>query len=134
MASIESIKTDVKLEVDGKWVEYVFGIRLKIARAGNSAYNEAMRNLVDPIKAEIREEKLTIEDFAELLLTVRAKTVLLGWENIEDKEGKCITYSPEKAEEFFKDPELKDFYTFVVGISEDQAQYAKRVDEESVKN
>ena len=133
MASIESIKTDSKLELDGKWVDY-YGIRLLIARAGNQNFNEVMRSLVEPIQEEIREDKTTVDDFAELLILARSKAVLLGWENLEDNDGKPIVYSSDKAAEFFRNPELHDFYKFVVAVSEDSAQYAKKVAEESVKN
>ena len=134
MASIEKIKTDVKLEADGKWVDYTLGIRLRIARAGNPAYLEAMRRLTEPMRQEIREKKLTIEDFTEILLKVRAETILLNWENIEDKDGATIPHSPAKVEEFFRDEELKDFYKFVVDVSENSAEYVKQVIEESEKN
>ena len=67
-------------------------------------------------------------------MEVRAKTILLDWKNIEDANGNIIPYSSEKAAEFFKDPELKDFYDFVVAISENANQYKKDLIESSEKN
>jgi len=133
MASIESIKTDSNLEINGVWVEWG-GIDWLVARAGNLNYCEAMRNLVEPIKKEIREDKTTVDDFAELLILARSKTVLIGWKNLTDKAGVEIVYSSDKAAEFFRDQELHDLYKFVVSVSEDSARYAKEVSEESVKN
>lgn len=134
MASIESIKTNIDWETNGKWVDYYAGIELLIARSGNPAYNECMRSLVEPITEEIRDDKTTVQDWAALLLKVRAKTVLLGWRNLDDKEGNPIPYSAEKAEEFFNDPELKDFYKFVRETSESAETYLKRVAKETLGN
>jgi len=134
MANIESIKTSVEKEIDGVWVDFAMGIQLKIARARNPKYQELLRKLIDPVRVEIRDDKLDIKDLNNIILEVRAKTILLDWKNIEDKDGKDIPYSPEKAIEFFKNPELKDFYTFVVTISENADQYKKDLIESSEKN
>lgn len=133
MPGLKSIKTSASHELNGIWTNYQ-GIKLLVARSGNLNYCEAMRNLVEPIKKEIREDKTTVEDFAELLIQARSKTVLLGWENLTDDDGKEIPYSSDKAAEFFRDPELHDFYKFVVAVSEDSGRYAKEANEESVKN
>ena len=134
MANIERIKTSVDKEENGVWVDFAEGIQLKIARARNPKYQEFLRDLVEPKRVEIREDKISIDDFNDILLQVRAKTVLLDWKNIEDNEGKAISYSLEKALEFFRDPELKDFYQFVVAISENADQYKKGVIKNSEKN
>ena len=133
MADIESIKTDAKKEAEGVWVDFAEGIQLKIARARNPKYAELLRTLVDPVRKDIRNDKLSTDDFADILLEVRAKTVLLDWKNIEEK-GKVVPYSSAKAMEYFKNPELKDFYNFVVAISENSDQYKKGLIEDSAKN
>ncbi len=134
MANIERIKTDELKEVKGVWVDYILGIRLLVARSRNPKYQEELRNLVDPKTKDVREDKLDVTVFANLLNTVRARTILLDWENIDDSDGNSIPYSIEQSEKFFKDPELKDFCAFVVAISENADQYAKEVLEESAKN
>lgn len=134
MANIERIKTDVDKETTGVWVDYVLGIRLKIGRAKNAKFQELLRDLIEPNKKKIREDKLDFVDFSKLMVKAHARTILLGWENIEDKDGKPIQYSAKQAEKFLSDPELKDFYEFVVAISENADQYAKEVLEESAKN
>lgn len=134
MANIERIKTDESKEIEGVWVGYVLGIRLKVARSRNPKYQEELRNLVDPERKNIREDKLDIAEFANLLNKVRARTVLLDWENIDDKDGNSIPFSVAQSEKFFADPELKDFCAFVVAVSENADQYAKEVLEDSAKN
>lgn len=134
MANIESIKTSEDKEENGVWVDFAEGISLKIARARNPKYQELLRNLIEPKRVEIRNDKVSIEDLNGVLLQVRAKTILLDWKDIEDNEGKPISYSPEKALEFFKDPELRDFYEFVVVISENADQFKKDLIKDSEKN
>ncbi len=134
MANIERIKTDISKETDGTWVPFILGIELKIARAGNSKYKECIRKLIEPVTKDIRDETATLEDFADILIQVRAKTILLDWKNLDDKDGKPIPYSAAKAEEFFRDLELQDFYKFVVATSESSADFKKVLIEDAEKN
>ena len=133
MADINSIKTSVDKEENGVWVDFAEGIQLKIARARNPKYQEVLRNLIEPHKKDIRDDKLELEDIEVILLEIRAKTILLDWKNIEE-DGKAVPYSVAKAMEYFKDPELKDFYVFVVTISENADQYKKDLIKDSEKN
>ena len=137
MANIEKIKTDLNKENEGVWVDFAEGIRLKIARARNPKYQELLRSLLEPKRKDIRDDNVKIEDFNEILLEVRAKTILLDWENIEedtDLHKGSVPYSSEKAKEYFENPELRDFYQFVVLISENAEQYKKDLTKASEKN
>lgn len=134
MANIESIKTDLQKEDKGVWIDFELGIRLKIARSRNSAYRELMRQLTEPHLKDIREGGLKIEVLEDYLRQVRAKTVLLDWENIEDVHGAPIEYSSEQALVFFNDPELRDFYTFVVMASENMENFKKKLIKDAEKN
>lgn len=133
MANINSIKTDIKKESEGTWVDFILGIRLKIARARNPKYNEMIRKLTENMRVDLRKGKFEADEFEQVLLKVRAHTILLDWENIEE-DGKMVPYSPEKAIEYFSNPELKDFYVFVVSISESSEAYKKELIEDAEKN
>lgn len=137
MAKLNELKTDVKKETNGMWLDFALGIRLKIARARNPNYQELLRELTEPHRSDLRKDQVeqkVIDATADILKQVRAKTILLDWENIEDEKGVEIPYSPEKALEFFRDPELKDFYSFVVISSEDRDNFKKNLVEDSEKN
>jgi hypothetical protein len=134
MANINAVKTDLNKEENGTWIEFALGIRLKIARARNPRYQERLRELTDPHRKDIREDKADLKQMAKILKKVRAETILLDWENIEDESGQPIPYSSEKALEFFNDNELKDFYSFVVLSSEQIDNFKKDLVEESEKN
>jgi len=133
MANIELLKIDRDKELQGIWVDYVLGIKLRIARARNSKYLEEIMILTEPYKKELRESE-DVEKFEKILKQVRAKTILLDWQNIEDKDGNVIPYSVEKALEFFNNPELRDFYNFVILTSEDADYYRKNLIKDSEKN
>ena len=134
MANINRIKTDLQKETQGVWIDFEVGIRLKIARARNPAYRELMRKLTEPHRKNIREGGMEIEELEDLQRQIRAKTILLDWENIEDKDGKTIEYSSKQALEFFYDLELRDFYTFVILQSENMENFKKELVKESEKN
>lgn len=134
MACIDLVKTDLQKEDKGVWIDFELGIRLKIARARNSAYREVMRELTEPHLKDIREGEMPLDKLEDLLKQVRAKTILLDWENIEDKDGDSIPYSPEQALVFFNDPELRDFYTFVVLASENMENFKKKLIKDAEKN
>lgn len=133
MADINDIKTDINKEVEGVWVDFSMGIRLKIARARNPKYTELLQALVAPVKIEVRDGKINQDELEDILKQVRAETILVGWENIEEN-GVEVPYSSERALEYFMNPELKDFYHFVVIVSENADQYKKKVIKDTEKN
>ena len=133
MADINLVKTDLKKENEGVWTDFAAGIQLKIARARNPKYSELFRDLIEPHRKDIRNEKLEMEDFADILLQIRARTILLDWRNIEEN-GVSVPYSPEKAMVYFRDLELKDFYNFVIAVSENADQYKKDLIKDAEKN
>jgi len=134
MACIEKIKSDLKKENEGVWIPFAEGIELKIAKARNPCYLDKLYALVQPHRQSIRDDTINADALEGILKTVRAETVLLGWKNIEDKNGQTISYSSKQALEFFNDPELKELYAFVVITSERTELYRKDLVKESEKN
>jgi len=134
MANIALIKTDLQKETQGVWIDFEVGIKLKIARARNLAYRELMTKLTEPHRKTIREGGMEFEELEDILKQVRAETILLDWRNIEDEAGNIITYSAKQALEFFRDPELRDFYTFVIVQSENMENFKKELVKDSEKN
>jgi hypothetical protein len=133
MANINLVRTDPDKELHGVWVDFAEGIELKIARSGNSAYLELLKKLSEPHVQEIRDGSVDEDLYDDILRKVRASTILLDWKNIEDDTG-TVSYSVEKAYEYFADPSLKDFYNFVIIKSQDIDKYRKVNVEASVKN
>lgn len=134
MAKISSVKADPVKAESGVWVDYEAGIRLKIARMNNPAFEAFVRAKQRPKIRGFRANKATDDELNELTREAVARHVLVGWENVEDDDGNLIPYSPEKSLEFLKDPALSDLYQFVVLQASDAAAYRAEATEEAVKN
>lgn len=120
MASLNFIRTDPDRSESGIWVDFDQGIRLRIARLGNTKYESFLREkqaetLVT--RGRRRRQKLDLDQGSDILKEAVARFVLVDWQNIDDGDGKPIPYSWEKALEFFKDPSLDEFYKFVIDTS-----------------
>ena len=62
-----------------------------------------------------------------------AKTVLLGWRNLEDDDGNPIEYSHEKALELLRDPTLMVFKEFVEGEARALDHFKEDSDDDTEK-
>ena len=77
---------------------------------------------------------MTPEDTERTTKEAIAHTIVLGWRNLEDDNGNSIPYSPEKALEFLKDPEMLDFYNWVLLTANNAELFRKQFDAESEGN
>lgn len=134
MAKIGTLKTDLKKAKEGVWVDYAAGIRLKIASISNRAYRDAVEMILKPHMNRIRHNLMPAEERLDLLKPAIAQHILIGWDNIEDDNGQKIPYSAAKALEFFKDPTLEDFFSFVVSTAGESEAYRSVEVEEAKEN
>lgn len=134
MAKLSEISTDPKLEKDGVWLDYAVGIRVKVSRLDNPEYREHLATALKPYRTNVKQGKVDPEAIAKDVKRVRAEYILRDWMNIEDEDGKPIPYSPEKAFEVFMDPKFHDFYEFVIGCSEQAANFRLEVIQEELGN
>lgn len=134
MAKLSLIKTDSKREVEGVWVEWEMGVELKIARAGNRAFDDLMQKTSEPFLKKTRKGELPEGKAEEILKHCVASTILLGWKNIEDDDGKTLKYSAKKAKELLDDEDLRDLYKFILVQSNETARYRRELDEDGAKN
>ena len=109
MAKLSSLMSDSKKVNGGVWVDYTDGVRLLIARKPNDNYDAAMVKALQPYRGAIRAGTFTDAMDQKVSLEVISKTVLIGWNNIEDEESNPIEYSPEKALELLTDPDIRRF-------------------------
>jgi hypothetical protein len=109
MSLYTQFETDPEVEQDGIWLEFEGGERFKIRRAGgaNKAYQRELDKATRAKKAQISIGKLSAEEFTELLVGVYAKTVVVTWTGVTDRDGKEIPYSQEACVRLLADlPEL----------------------------
>jgi len=100
MSALSKIfKTNENLEKSGIWLDYGENddgdkMRVKIARAGgqNKKFSKALEYATRPYRAAIQNNSLPDNVAERIYLEVFVDTVLLGWENIPDDDGKIIPY------------------------------------------
>ena len=107
MARLSKVRIDRDKADNGVWFEYEPGIRVKVARIGNSAYVEGLRNL------ELSKEELNDFFNSPKCMKLISSTVLKDID-AHDDDDKPIVYTPEYGEELLNDPEFVDFRNFVI--------------------
>lgn len=105
---IENTITDEKAELEGIWMDYEGGSRVKLARFNNEKAqamriewyqeNKAQLEALEG-KGEDAEAKRT-EMFKQGEAKVMAEAVLLGWEGFEDAAGKPVEHTTKTAEQY----------------------------------
>lgn len=97
-----SFKTNPQLEREGVWIDYGPNskgkdMRVLLARAGgaNEDYNKALEAATRPYRRAISAGTLDKATIDRLYLGVFAKTVVRGWENMEDEQCEPLPFSEE---------------------------------------
>lgn len=73
----------------------------------NQRYNKSLERESKPYQRLIDLRKLPVEKDNEIMRRVFCSTILLGWENVQDANGKAIPFSFETAMQILADlPEL----------------------------
>lgn len=131
MAKISQFKS-TSAEVEGVWVDAGAGLRLKIARAGNAAYEKILTRLTRPHIQRIRQNTFPDDEMKKLVWQAMGEAVLLDWENLDDEDGNPIPYSAEKATELIT--EHKDFRDMVAAYAQDATLFKAQLEEEAKGN
>ena len=109
-------------------------ISFLIARAGgsNKKFSSRMQNLMRPHQHAASTGKLDEKIAQDILLVVMAETLILGWENVADRDGEPKEFNRENCIQLLKDlPELRD----MIWAEANKAANFIAVDrEESAKN
>ncbi len=139
MSLYKQFETDVSVEQKGVLLEYGNNskgqpIRIRIARAGgsNTAYLKLLEARCKPYRRVIQNESIERPMLEGILRGVYAETVVIGWENVEDREGNELPFSKENALKLFND--LPDLYADIVEQSTKTALFRKDLQEADAKN
>jgi hypothetical protein len=114
---------DPELDREGRWAEFVPGMRFRIARMDNKRALDSHRQRLADEQARVGRAKIAPEVLGEIALETLARHVLLGWDGVDDADGKPIPYSPEKALEFLRDERCRDLRRFLEEAASDAAAY-----------
>lgn len=130
---LSAFHSDPTKSEQGVWVEVANGFKLRVARMDNIRYKLAMKSLGKPFAAQLRhaateDDEKTVK---KIMIQAMAKTVLLGWEGLEDDEGKTIPYSVEECEKALS---VENFFNLVRELAADQSNFAEKSKDELSKN
>lgn len=106
----------------------------RIARMGkaNKKYTKAVERVSRPYRRQIDNKSISEELSEKLMLEVFVDTVLLGWSNIQDEEGKTIAYNRENAIKVMTD--LPDLYAELSDEASKAARFRDEQQESEAKN
>ena len=107
-------------EIEGSELKYR-GVTLIVARANNKNFKRMFREALKPYKRELEKKRMEDSVAEDLMIGCLAKTILVGWRDFKDADGKKWEYSVANAESLLSDD--KDVHEAVVEFSEDIDNY-----------
>ena len=122
--------TDETLEENGTWFQIGGGARVLVARSGNRKYGKMLTQAV-----ERNKKALDLNDDAadklseEIMISVLAETILLGWEDISFK-GEVLEYNVANAKKLLA---VKDFRKAIAQFADDVSAFKFKETEEQGK-
>lgn len=139
MSLYSQFKTDAELEKSGIVLEYGTNskgspIGIRIARAGgaNQAYTNLLEAKTKPHKRAIQNETIETPTVTRILHEVFARTVVLGWENVEDENGVAMDFNVDNCVRLFTD--LPDLFRDVQEQAQKSVLFRGEILEKDAKN
>jgi hypothetical protein len=129
MAKLTKFRTDAHKERGGQWFPFREGIEFLIASIECAAYQGAFRAALKQHKHRLRADAIDDETMAKMQAKLIADHLLLDWKNVDDDDGKPLTFSTAAAERFLADPQLRSVAKFVLECAGDEAAYRAETQE-----
>lgn len=116
MSLYNQFATNKEAEVEGVEVQYganadgsIPSFRISRMSKVNKKYTKALERATRPHRRAIELETMNNDLAERLFMGVFVDTVLLGWNNVQDRDGNNIAFNRENALKLFEDlPELYD--------------------------
>lgn len=134
MGNLRKIKANLNLVNDGKDFEWIDGIVLRICSIDKTEYLVARQTALKAFEKDYRLKTIDTEKINNAIKECIAEHILVGWSGITDDDGNEVVYSKEQALEFFNDPELFEFYDYVVNQASDRANFRQEMNAIAAKN
>jgi len=116
-------------EIDGSKFIYR-GVTLFVARSNNTKFKKMFREVIKPYKTEFDEGRMDDGVADNLMIACFAKTILVGWEDLVDIDGKEWKYSVPNAESLLRDD--RDVMDAITKFSENIDNYMRSNEEETI--
>lgn len=122
--------TNEDLEVQGTWAE-IGDAKFLIARSGNRAYAKLFTREYEKNKRALDRKDDAADALAEkMMVSVVAKTILLGWEGVK-YQGQDLSYSYENAKMLLQH---REFRREIMALADDFSLFKAVQAEEDEKN
>lgn len=118
-----------RAERNGVWFDFDEGARLKIARAGNRRFQEALRARLRE-RSKMRDKPADDAD-ETLFLETLAESVLVDWDGFTSN-GQPLPYSREAALDLLT--RFQRIRDFVMKKSDEMERFTEAANEEAEKN
>lgn len=128
MDLFKSYATDETAEVNGVWQKGSGNSEFLVARAGNRKYQRLVAKMIED-NQDVLESKTDEADIRseEIMATIYAETILLGWRGDVKAKGVDLPYTRENAIAMLK---LKEFRKWVQKRSDDLDAYRAKIEGE----
>lgn len=139
MELFKQFATDKSLEKEGVLLE--FGttadgkpIAIRIARAGgaNVAFTKLVEFKLKPYRRQLQNESADKDVIDRVMQEVYAKTVILGWENVNGRDGEPLAFTEENVLMLLG--ALPDLWKEIVSMSDKTAAYREEIREADAGN
>lgn len=98
---------------EGVWRTYQ-GSRFRIAHISNIPFQRLLARLQQPHRKKMEQGNLDPQVGKELLCEAMSQKILLDWQDVRDKSGNMVPYTPSAGmKALMGDPEFRDFVSDV---------------------
>jgi hypothetical protein len=139
MGVFGDFEMDVKKETEGVKIEYstnadgsIPSVTILRASPVNKKYAKTLERLTRPYRRQIAAETLAPETSRSIHIRVIVASILLGWENVQDKDGKNIPFTEENAIKLFE--KLPGWFDDIVTNANKESLFRLDVQETEAKN
>lgn len=131
MAKLNDIKQNVGAIREGRWFDWINGIKLRIASMQSETFQEGHARLRREHEAAAALEVAETSDVAkkaaaEIMAEAIARWLLLDWKNVEDDDGEPEPYTWERGFELLMDTGYTHLRAFVLTKAMDERNYFER--------
>lgn len=127
-------KIDIPLSRDGKWFDFMNGVKLKISRLNTTRYVKDLRDAMLKYKDELEKEDIDSKELqSKIMAEIYADHVLHDWSGLKDENDDEIVYSRKVAIEILEDEGYVHVYNFITEKASKQANFYVEQKEEDVK-
>ena len=139
MSLYTQFETNTVVEKEGIVLEYglnskqkTMGIRIARAGGSNSAYSKQLEAKIKPYRRQIQNETMDNDVAEKITKEVYFNTVVLGWENIEDRAGVAMEFNKANFMQLMTD--LPDLWSDIQTQASRAALFRAEILEADAKN